>query len=84
MFGWFMEILKRVTKKCRKCYKKYQTFEEKETDVNIALYLLRMAFQNKFDKFFLIIGDTDLIPAVKMIREYFPNKKSHIIIPING
>ena len=75
---------KRVTKKCRKCYKKYQTFEEKETDVNIALYLLKLAFQNKFDKFFLITGDSDLIPAVKMLREYFPNKKSHIIIPING
>ena len=75
---------KRVTKKCRACYQKYQTFEEKETDVNIGLYLLKKAFQNEFDKCFLLTGDTDLVPVVKMIREYFPNKESHIIIPING
>ena len=75
---------KRVTKKCRECYKKYQTFEEKETDVNIGLHLLRSAFQNKFDKYLLLTGDTDLIPVIKMIREYFPNKESHIIIPINS
>ena len=75
---------KYVTKRCRKCYKEYKTFEEKETDVNIALYLLKMAFQDKFDKFFLLTGDTDLTPSVKMVREYFPNKKSHIILPIHS
>ena len=75
---------KYVTKKCRECHKQYQTFEEKETDVNIALHLLKLAFQNEFDKFFLMTGDSDLIPVLKMIREHFPNKRSHIIIPING
>ncbi|MBC6414883.1 MAG: NYN domain-containing protein [Bdellovibrionales bacterium] len=78
------ENFKRVTKRCRKCYANYKTFEEKETDVNVALYLIKMAFQNKFDKFFLVTGDTDLIPAVKMIKEYFPKKRSHIITPINS
>ena len=75
---------KRVTKKCRTCYQKYQTFEEKQTDVNIGLYLLQKAFQNEFDKFFLLTGDSDLTPVVKMIRGRFSNKESHIIIPING
>ena len=75
---------KYVTRKCRECHTRYQTFEEKETDVNIALHLLKLAFQNEFDKFFLLTGDSDLIPALKMIRGNFPNKKSHIIIPING
>ena len=75
---------KRVTKKCRECYKEYRTFEEKETDVNIGLHLLRTAFQNKFDKFLLLTGDTDLIPVIKMIRKYFPNKESHIISPIDS
>ena len=75
---------KNVTKKCRKCYKEYKTFEEKETDVNIALYLLKLAFQNKFENFCLLTGDTDLIPAIKVTREYFPNKKSQVILPIGS
>ena len=75
---------KQVTKQCRECHKKYQTFEEKETDVNIGLYLLKKAFQNEFDKFFLLTGDSDLIPVVKMIKKHFPNKESHIIIPIDN
>ena len=75
---------KYVTRKCRKCHKKYKTFEEKETDVNIGLYLLKLAYQNEFEKFFLLTGDSDLIPALKMTQEHFPNKKSHIIIPTNG
>ena len=75
---------KYVTKKCRKCHKIYQTFEEKETDVNIGLHLLKLAFQNEFEKFLLLTGDSDLTPALKMIREHLPNKESHIIIPING
>ena len=75
---------KYITKKCRICYKRYKTFEEKETDVNIGLYLLSTAFQNKFDKFFLLTADSDLVPAIKMVQKYFPDKESHVIIPIHG
>ena len=75
---------KRVTRKCRNCFKEYKTFEEKETDVNVALHLLNSAYQNQFDKFLLLTADSDLIPAIKMIAEYFPNKESHILLPINA
>ena len=75
---------KTVTRKCRNCFKEYKTFEEKETDVNVGLHLLNSAYQDQFDKFFLLTADSDLIPAIKMIAEYFPNKESHIILPINA
>lgn len=75
---------KKVTRKCRNCHKKYQTFEEKETDVNMGLYLLNAAYQNQFDKFLLLTADSDLIPAIKTVKKHFPNKKSHIILPVNA
>ncbi len=70
---------KTVTRKCRNCLKEYKTFEEKETDVNVGLHLLNSAYQNQFDKFLLLTADSDLIPAIKMVLEYFPNKESHIL-----
>ncbi len=62
----------------------FQTYEEKETDVNIAIYLLEHALTNKFDKAVIISGDSDLIPPVKRIRELFPKKIVTCIIPKNG
>ena len=75
---------KKVTRKCRNCHRKYQTFEEKETDVNMGLYLLNATYQHQFDKLLLLTADSDLMPAIKTIKKYFPNKKSHIILPVNA
>jgi len=55
---------------------------EKQTDVNIALKMLDLAYQDSFDKAILISGDTDLIPAIKLIRERWPKKQIVAIIPI--
>ena len=75
---------KKVTKKCRKCFKKYKTYEEKETDVNIASYLLKGAFKNEYDQFFILSADSDLIPPIKIIHDCFPNKISKVILPPNS
>ncbi len=50
--------------------------EEKRTDVSIACYLIKDAFLNQFDKAFIFSADTDLIPAIQIVREYFDNKKT--------
>lgn len=47
---------------------KWNKHEEKETDVNISIYMVRDAIKGSFDKFILIINDTDIVPAVKMAR----------------
>jgi 6-hydroxy-3-succinoylpyridine 3-monooxygenase len=61
--------------------KLFETQEEKRTDVNIAIYMLDDAYQDKCDKFVLVSGDSDLVPAVKMIRHRFPAKQIIIYVP---
>ena len=73
---------KKRDKFCNLCKKKYQTFEEKQTDVNIALQLFKLSIENKYDKAIIISGDSDLIPSINAVRNTFPNKQIGILIPI--
>ena len=73
---------RRRDKECRICKKTYQTFEEKQTDVNIAIQLFKLSIQEKYDKALIISGDSDLIPAIEAVKSTFPHKKIGVIIPI--
>lgn len=73
---------KKVDKRCRLCNREYQTFEEKMTDVNITIYLLKLAVEDRYDTAMLISGDTDLIPAIKAVQETFPTKRVGVVLPI--
>ena len=73
---------KRKDRICRLCHKTYQTFEEKQTDVNIAIHLFRYALENRFDRAIIISGDSDLVPSISAVRAIFPNKLIGIILPI--
>ncbi|EKV26943.1 hypothetical protein C882_2167 [Caenispirillum salinarum AK4] len=68
---------------CRTCGAAWVGHEEKETDVNIALYLLRDAFQNVYDEAFVVSRDSDLTPAIRMVLEHFPQKSIKVIAPPN-
>jgi uncharacterized LabA/DUF88 family protein len=50
--------------------------------VNIAIKLLDLAYQNAFDTAFLVSADTDLIPAIDMVRMRFPKKHVVSVLPI--
>lgn len=76
-----MGKFKKKYPKCKVCYNKYQTYEEKQSDINIAITLLRDAFLDKFDKAFLITADTDLVSTIKMIKELFPKKRIILLVP---
>jgi len=69
-------------KHCRVCKNWYQTFEEKQTDVNIAIKLFELAIQDKYDKALIITGDSDLIHSIKAVKSTFPHKSIGVIIPI--
>jgi len=57
--------------------------EEKQTDVNIALHAYRDAIQARCDQIVIVSNDTDLSPALKMIREDLGSAiKIGIITPI--
>ena len=51
------------------------------TDVNIAVEILKDAYQDKFDVALLISADSDLIPPVKTVKELFPNKRVVVASP---
>jgi len=73
---------KKRDKYCKNCHKRYQTFKEKQTDVNIAIQLFKLSIENKYDKAIIISGDSDLIPSINAVRKTFPNKQIGVIIPI--
>lgn len=71
-----------VTRLCTMCGQYYQTYEEKRTDVNIAIYLLKLAIDDRYDTAMIISGDSDLIPAIQEAKNRFPQKNFLNITPI--
>jgi uncharacterized LabA/DUF88 family protein len=59
----------------------FDAFEEKETDVNIALAMLDDAYQCQCDRLILVTADTDLVPAVKMVRSRHPKLDLQLYVP---
>ena len=55
--------------------------EEKETDVNIAIAMYRAAAKNQVEQIVLLSADTDLAPALKAIREDFPDVVIGTVFP---
>ena len=57
---------------CSKCKSFHIRYEEKETDVAIAVMLTRLCLLNEVDTVVLITGDTDVAPAVRMVKSCCP------------
>jgi uncharacterized LabA/DUF88 family protein len=83
-----MGKFKRVQKELRRKYPDdleltavYQTFEEKHTDVNIAIALVAGALRDEYDVVMLVSGDTDLVPAALAVKKYCPGKRIHLVVP---
>lgn len=69
-------------KQYRLCYKNFSVFEEKETDVNIAVSLFEAAIEDEFDKAIIVSGDSDLSSSIEAVKRRFPEKEVGVIIPI--
>ena len=65
------------------CRKHWISHEEKESDVNLALYILHHAHLNHYDKAIIITADSDLYPAINLIRNTFANKEVMVLTPPN-
>lgn len=59
----------------------FDAWEEKRTDVRIAVQMLLDAFEDRCDNLILVSGDSDLVPAVNAVKSRFPNKKVIVYIP---
>lgn len=67
-----------------KCKKKFKIHEEKMTDVNIAVYLLKTCITGACDAAYLISGDNDLIPALVTAHELCPAVDIRVVTPPNA
>lgn len=77
-------VFRRKSPKCRICRKTYNTFEEKRTDVNIAMHMLKDAYDGNMNKIVVVSGDSDLVPPIEMIRGKFPSIKIEVHVPFGG
>ena len=68
---------------CSNCKTYFSAHEEKQTDVNIGLYLLKEAFRDTYDTAIVLTNDTDLVPAIGMVKDTFPQKKMGVLFPID-
>ncbi len=62
--------------------RRFQTHEEKRTDVNIALHMIDDAYQAHCQRFVLISGDSDLVPAIELVTDRMPSAKVNVYIPV--
>ncbi len=76
-FGHYLQ----KPKQCRSCFASWQDYEEKMTDVNIAIQLLTDAFDDAYDVALVISGDSDLTTPVQRVRQRFPNKRVIVAFP---
>lgn len=76
-FGFFLS--KRG--QCRQCGNQWSAYEEKKTDVNIAVRLLNDAFDDLFDTALLVSGDSDLVPAVESVKARYSTKRLIVAFP---
>ncbi|WP_158653832.1 NYN domain-containing protein [Helicobacter salomonis] len=66
---------------CKNCEEFYYTYEEKQSDVNLAIWMLEQAFLNTCDKMILVSADTDFASTIWKIRALFPNKTVILLAP---
>jgi uncharacterized LabA/DUF88 family protein len=68
---------------CKLCGRVFRAREEKQTDVNIAVYLFKEALADRYDSAVLLTNDTDLVPAIGGLKETFPAKRIGVLFPVD-
>lgn len=76
-----MGKFKKKARSCKRCGATWEGHEEKETDVNLALMLLELAYAGAFDRALVLSADSDLTPAVRAVRRLFADKEVRILTP---
>ena len=75
--GQFYE--KRLT--CPICKNIYTKPEEKRTDVNISVRMMGDCALDNVDTLVLVCADSDLVPPLQFIKEYYSQKKIRVYFP---
>ena len=67
--------------RCSACGATRKTYEEKTTDVNIAVELLGDAQDDVFDTAIVVSGDGDLAGPIRAVRQRYPQKRVVVAFP---
>jgi hypothetical protein len=67
---------------CNRCERNYWGHEEKESDVYLASKLVQLAYDDAYEIGIVLSGDNDLTPAIRIVRERFPEKMIGVLLPI--
>lgn len=57
---------------CKSCGNRWSDWEEKETDVNMAVTLVSNAASKEMDSALLLSADSDLVPAARVAQQLHP------------
>jgi len=76
-----MGYFKEKERHCKLCRQSTRGHEEKETDVNAALWMLDQGYQGTYDRALLISNDSDLVPPIRMLQLRFPKLPVRVIVP---
>lgn len=71
------------TRCCNRCGREWITYEEKETDVSIAVALIEDGVLDRFDTALVISADSDLCPAIRSLKRLRPAKRVIAAFPPN-
>jgi len=66
---------------CRFCKKTFAVFEEKRTDVGIAVQMVLDCLNDEVDMLVLVSADSDQIPTIQAINARFPQKTVKVYFP---
>lgn len=68
---------------CEHCGQLIPSFEEKMTDVNIAVDVLADGLMDQYDVAILVTADSDLVPPIKKLKLVKSKKRVVVVFPPN-
>ena len=66
---------------CNVCGATWTAHEEKQSDVNLAAYLVHHAHLGLYDKALVVTSDSDLCNAIDLVLSYHPQKSITVLVP---
>jgi hypothetical protein len=70
-------------RRCTACNTSWKAHEEKQTDINIALQIVKDTYDDACDLALILSSDSDIAPAIVMARNIRPDKRFKILTPRN-
>lgn len=68
-------------KECHRCHATWTEYEEKMSDVRLAVELLRDTYADRYDIAVVVSADADLQPPIELVKADFPTKRVVVVFP---